>query len=115
MFLNPHQVWQDYIAPTIEWLETNPLRLVIAMAGASISHIFFDLPGTDIRPRLRRIFPHRGSATIEALHYLFVSLAGGVTAMCILKPPNEAAAFLGGFSWYITLLHVSHTNEAKRK
>ena len=107
MPINPQEMWHNYISPTLMWLEENPLRMLIAMAGASISHIFFDLPGTDIRPRLKRLFPKKGSATIEALQYLFISLAGGITAICILKPPNEAAAFLGGFSWYATLLHIA--------
>jgi hypothetical protein len=113
MPVNIHHLWHDYVLPVLAWLQDNPVRLVIAMSGAAIAHIFFDLPGTDIRPKLMRIFPKRGSSTIETLQYLVISLAAGVAAMCILQPPNEAAAFLGGFSGYAALLHVARKGAHK--
>jgi hypothetical protein len=101
----PH-VW-GFLKSAALWLEDNPLKLAIAMVGSAISHLFFQLPGSDIRPRLKRLFPDKDSAEIETLQFLLFTMAGGIVAMCLLKPPTETASFLGGFSWYTTLQQVS--------
>jgi hypothetical protein len=88
------------------WLGQNPLKLIIAMAGSAISQIWFQLPGTDIRPKLRRFFPNKSGPQIEVLQLLAVAIMGGVAAMCLLKPGDETASFLGGFTWYTTLQHL---------
>jgi hypothetical protein len=100
------QVW-DFVKALGTWLADNPLKLVLAMSGSAISHLFFQLPAVDIRPKLRRLFPSKKSAEIESLEFLLFTLAGGIVAMCLLRPPNEAASLLGGFSWYTTLQQVS--------
>ena len=103
---DPQHVW-TFIQGIAQWLEENPVRLVIAMAGSAISHMFFQIPGSDIRPKLRRLFPSKESEDIEMLQFLFVTMAGGIVAMCLLRPQNDTASFLGGFSWYTTLQQVS--------
>lgn len=114
MNLDWHQL-QAFLGELGKWIYENPVRLAIAMAGASLSHVFFHTPRVDLRPRLRRLFPEKKDASIEALQYLIVSLAGGLTAMCLLRPPDNGPAFLGGFSWYATLLRIAtQANGPKR-
>lgn len=108
-------LFQTFLSSLAQWVVENPVRLAIAMAGASLSHVFFHTPSVDLRPRLRRIFPRKEAASIEALQYLVISLAGGVTAMCLLRPPDIGAAFLGGFSWYVTLLQIATTQATRPK
>ena len=98
---------QSFFTDVGRWIYENPVRLLIAMAGASLSHIFFHTPRIDLRPRIKRIFPKKDDASVEALQYFIVSLAGGLTAICLLRPPDIGAAFLGGFSWYATLLQIT--------
>jgi hypothetical protein len=91
----------------LQWLEANPLRLAIAMAGSAISHMFFQLPGTDIRPKLKRLFPKKTKSEIEALQFFVVSIVGGIVAIALLRPHDDTASFLGGFTWYTTLQQIS--------
>ena len=58
MAFDPQHVW-TFLQGVAQWLENNPVRLAIAMAGSAISHMFFQIPGSDIRPKLRRLFPKK--------------------------------------------------------
>ena len=89
--------------------------LAIAMIGAAISHIFFQLPNANVRPFLQKMLPEKGEATIEALQFLIVVIAGGFTAMFLLQPQGATAAFLGGFSWYATLNQIASRSRSSSK
>src|SRR5437879_6884927 len=80
------------------------------MIGAAVSHVFFQLPATHIKPFLRQILPKTNDATIEMLQFLLVTVAGGFTAMFLLLPRGPTAAFLGGFSWHTTLNKITQAN-----
>jgi hypothetical protein len=100
-------ILSNYFVDRLNWIALHLAWLVVAMVGSAISHIFFRLPQTNIRPFLRTIFPARGDATIETLQFLIIVFTGGFTAMFLLQPQGSTPAFLGGFSWFATLNQIA--------
>jgi hypothetical protein len=97
----------NYVADRVAWIILHLFWLVVAMMGSAISHVFFRLPETNIRPFLKQISPGSNDAAIELLQFWVVICAGGFTAMFLLQPQGLTPAFLGGFSWFATLNQIA--------
>ena len=103
----------QYFISHLNEVASNLAFLVVAMIGAGVSHVFFQLPATNIRPLLKRMLPDTNDATIEILQFLTVTVIGGFTAMFLLLPKGTTAAFLGGFSWHTTLNKITRTTRRR--